>query len=118
MFLIRTAFWLTLVIFLLPSNEEEQRAAVRTTGAMVSDVKSFCVRNPDLCEQGRGAFAAFSLKAKYGWRMLNDLMKDQQGTSGVEPASYRQGAVPGSQNTLTGSDLLPIWGTRQRGSKT
>src|SRR3979411_1331499 len=59
-FLLRVAFWLTIVLALLPSGGAQQSAeasatkvgpteAVVAAGAAVSDMGSFCERQPDAC---------------------------------------------------------------------
>src|SRR5262245_52341970 len=55
-FLLRTAFWLSVVILLLPGGSPERPGstsdvgagdAVSAAGAAVSDMRQFCVRQPD-----------------------------------------------------------------------
>lgn len=115
MFLIRTAFWLTLIILLLPTSEEEQRAVYGTAEAAVKDVRTFCVRNPDVCEKSRDAFDVFTQKAKFGAQMLMDFAADASSDSGQESADVHEGRrLPAlfrndSQNTLTADDREPSW---------
>lgn len=115
MFLIRTAFWLTLIILLLPTSKEEQRAVYGTAEAAVKDVRTFCTRNPDVCDKSRDAFEVFTQKAKFGAQMLMDFVSDAssdnvQETSNMDdgrrfPALFRKD----SQNTLTADDREPSW---------
>jgi hypothetical protein len=115
MFLIRTAFWLTLVILLLPTSEAEQRAVYGTAEAAVEDVRTFCTRNPDVCAKSRDAFEVFTQKAKFGAQMLMDFVADasadnvQDTGDAVErqrfPALFRNDP----QNTLTADDREPSW---------
>ena len=59
-FLLKLAFWLTIVVLLLPSDRAQQGAtpqlgtseAVSATGAVVTDVRGFCARQPGACAVG------------------------------------------------------------------
>lgn len=115
MFLIRTAFWLTLIILLLPTNEQDQRNVYGTAEAAVKDLRTFCVRNPGVCEKGENAFGVFAEKARFGARMLMDFVSDVAADGPVEIASVEKDSkVPASfrrnsQNTLTNDDMRPSW---------
>ena len=129
MFLIRTAFWLMVIILLLPTDGEQQSKVYGTAEATVKDVVTFCDRNPDTCTTGRDAFEVLVHKAEFGARMLMGFIKDQTGTgeaasdapvsdesastdasasaSGVAPASWDNGT---SQDTLNPEDREVAWG--------
>lgn len=120
MFLIRTAFWLTLVILILPTNEQDQQKLIGTASATVRDLQSFCVRNPDVCEKSASLFDSFTEKAKFGAKMVGDFVKDAAngdaaGTTVAAPAASRSllfGGHPDgadTQDTLTTGDLQPAW---------
>jgi hypothetical protein len=78
MFLLRTAFWLSVVVLLLPADTGTGDKAPRVTAfeamvaarAAVSDLSQFCVRNPDVCETGGTAFHVFADKVRYGAKMI------------------------------------------------
>lgn len=116
MFIIRTAFWLMLIVLLLPSNEQEQREVYGTAQAAVNDIKTFCVRNPGVCETSTVAFESFSQKAQFGAKMLMDFMKDASSDVAAMPIERDQ-RQPGpvsmfrreSNNTLTADDLKVAW---------
>jgi hypothetical protein len=121
MFLIRTAFWLIIIILLLPTDEGQQNKVYGTAEAAVKDVATFCDRNPDTCTTGRDAFEVLVHKAEFGARMLMGFIKEQTGgnetasssdasiapASGVAPASWKNGT---SQDTLTPEDREAAWG--------
>lgn len=114
MFLIRTAFWLTLIILLLPTNEEQQRQVYGTAEATVKDLKTFCTRNPEVCEKSREAFEIFSQKAKFGARMLMDFVTDASADESATLDAVKARHVPSffrrsPQNTLTAEDMQPPW---------
>ena len=87
MFVLRTLFWLAVLILILPTGRSADTAAVKPAPeeayfdagsaidaavATVGDLSSFCTRNPKVCETGTAAAAAFETKAKQGVRMLYD----------------------------------------------
>nr|WP_321457708.1 DUF5330 domain-containing protein [uncultured Cohaesibacter sp.] len=77
-FLIRAAFWLSLVILILPADQETtaDSAKLSTTEALIAaqatlkDFTSFCSRQPDVCAAGEVALDNFSAKARYGAKQL------------------------------------------------
>ena len=115
-FLIRTAFWLTIIVLLLPTDETQRSEVYGTAEAAVKDVASFCDRNPETCAWGKNAFALFVQKAQFGVRMLMDLVSNGTGASDspqqsseispFEPARLNPG---GSQDTLSPEDLEEAW---------
>jgi len=85
MFIIRTVFWISLLVFLLPIGEDTREqtpeggtehqslSAGDALGAAVStvqDVAGLCERKPDICEAGSAAWDTFQRKARYGARAI------------------------------------------------
>lgn len=117
LFLIRTAFWLMIIVLLLPTDDQQRSEVYGTAQAAVHDVATFCDRNPETCARGKDAFSVLVQKAQFGARMLMDLVngKDEAGdfeqpSSEVpplfEPASYDMSA---SQDTLNPEDREEAW---------
>lgn len=115
MFLIRTAFWLSLIILLLPTNEDDQRTVYGAAEAAVRDMSSFCTRNPDVCIKSRDAFELFSQKAQFGAKMVVDFVSEARSgdtpvAAGEESArNYPAAYGKDTQNTLTSQDREPGW---------
>src|SRR3977135_561808 len=76
-FLIRMAFWLSVVLVLLPSGGAKQTAAapsaeigaveaVSAASATVGDMRQFCTRQPEACALGSQAALAFGPHAPGG----------------------------------------------------
>lgn len=121
MFLIRTAFWLTLVILLLPANKGEQIQILGTAEAAIQDVRTFCVRNPEVCEKSKTAFHGFSEKAQFGAKMLMSFIDDKaRGAAEQETVSNpdERKSLFGreTRGTLTDDDLQPNWFSADRKS--
>ena len=77
LFLIRAAFWLMIIVLLLPTDDKQRSEVYGTAQAAVNDVTSFCDRNPETCARGKDAFAVFVQKAEFGARMLMDLIQNK-----------------------------------------
>ena len=131
-FLLRMAFWLTLVLALLPTGSSQQQAhasapqidatdAVIAAGAAVSDMSGFCDRQPEACKVGAQAAVVIGQRAQAGASMVYDFIQEriarQETQTGsvseakVIPASMTRSipAHPGSQSTLKPADLEPSW---------
>jgi hypothetical protein len=118
MFLLRTAFWLMIIILLLPTDDRQRSEVYGTAEAAVKDVTGFCDRNPEACAKGRDVFAVFMQKAEFGAQLLMDFINERTGDDdtgswpvpGSEataaPASWEMGA---SQDTLSPEDREEAW---------
>jgi hypothetical protein len=118
-FLLRVAFWLSIVLVLLPSGDYRPKDqapqigaadAVNAATAAVSDLGGFCGRQPGACEVGGQAAVAFGQRAQAGARYLFDLLHDRMApaSTGSVPQAHA-GKSPPSQTTLTPADLVPEW---------
>jgi hypothetical protein len=127
-FLLRMAFWLTIVLVLLPTGSTAPQAsapqidaadAVVAAGAAVSDMGGFCDRQPEACKVGAQAAAVIGQRAQAGASMVYDFIHERMSRSEtgsvpeakIVPASLskRPPAHPGSQTTLKPADLEPAW---------
>ena len=129
-FLLRMAFWLTIVLALLPTGSSQPQAhagatqidaadAVVAAGAAVSDMSGFCDRQPEACKVGAQAAVAIGQRAQAGASMVYDFIQERvarQETGSVSDpkvvaASMTRQAPshPASQTTLTPADLEPTW---------
>lgn len=112
--MIRTAFWLSLLILLLPTNEQDQRVVYGNAEAAVRDLSTFCARNPDVCDASKDAAATFSKKAQFGAKMVMDFFQEASSKSSLDANTERGNRRPSffrrdAQNTLTDEDLRPSW---------
>ncbi len=124
-FLLRTAFWLTLVLVLIPlgsDREAESSASIDPVAAYfaaqetVSDLGGFCQRNPQTCETGGNALAAIGAQARDGARIVYEFLDTQvaENKAGAEPATEDfsgliTGSTSASGGTLTAQDLALPW---------
>jgi hypothetical protein len=86
-FLLRMAFWLGLVLVLLPREKtpESDRLpqvgaseAVSAATAAVSDMGQFCKRQPAACEVGGQAATVIGQRAQDGARQLYKIIADKK----------------------------------------
>ena len=122
-FLLRVAFWLTIVLALLPSGTRSTASsppvgeAVSAAGATVSDVRHFCTRQPEACEVGSQAAVWIGQRAQAGARMLYELFNEHSGPSATGSVSGVKTAPAAgtAHGTLTPIDRAPEWrGSAQR----
>jgi Family of unknown function (DUF5330) len=126
MFLIRVAFWLGLVVLLLPTDERQQARLYTTALATVERATTFCDRNAQACAVAAQLWATFLKKAEFGARIAIDLVSSggqrdegaasqpfarQQPTSATAPVKAKaEPKLPaGDRGTLTPADLAPAW---------
>ena len=123
-FLLRVAFWLTVILALLPSGGSQPTPkinvsaieAMSAAAATVTDVRSFCERQPDVCSVGSQAAAAIGLRAQAGAKMLYEYLSEHLGSYGAGAAANAAADNPvpmptarPSQQTLSPADLAPAW---------
>ncbi len=118
-FLLRMAFWLGLVLVLLPRDAAPDAAeqpqvgaseAISAASAAVSDISRFCTRQPAACEVGGQAATVIGHRAQDGARKLYRIITDKRspdhtGSIGGDDAA----SDAGGHNTLTPEDLLIEW---------
>ncbi len=119
-FLLRMAFWLGLVLVLLPREKTPESKnlpqlgaseAVSAATAAVSDMSQFCKRQPTACEVGGQAASVIGQRAQEGARKLYQIITDKR------PPDHT-GSIPDGDNgadslaprdTLTPDDLVVEW---------
>jgi len=138
-FLLRMAFWLGIVLILLPSGTAQQTPAasevaasdaISAASATVQDLRGFCTRQPDACTVGSQVATTLGYKAQAGAKMLYQFLSEAMaqhnmashdaGSTGVHGGSIKAAfdrldskaadkTAASSQNTLTATDLAPAW---------
>jgi hypothetical protein len=125
-FLLRMAFWLGLVLVLLPSGSSQQpqgnkvaaSEAISAASATVGDLRQFCARQPDACTVGSQVASQLGSRAQAGARMLYEFVTEtlKRKEAGVDnggrdgkAAADRAIADKDSQNTLSPTDLAAPW---------
>ena len=121
-FLLRMAFWLGLVLVLLPREKtpEADKApqigaseAVSAATAAVSDMGQFCKRQPAACEVGGQAATVLGQRAQDGARKIYKIITDKKPdhTSSIDTADDAEAVVaaPPPADALTEDDIAIEW---------
>lgn len=125
-FLIRMAFWIGLILLILPigltSDGGKQVGAFEAFGAVqaaISDARGFCQRQPDACAVGGEMLSHITDKAQAGARWVYETIGAQKGEhnpalpgqQNAGQAPQANGQMPQGQpaHGLTPQDLAPSW---------
>ena len=136
-FLLRMAFWLSIVLILLPTgtsqpvpaNSVGATDAISAASATVGDLRQFCARQPDACTVGSQVATELGYKAQAGAKMLYQFLTDSMATKDggkngglstgtttrfgkaelSKPVMDQAAFNRASQNTLNSTDLAPAW---------
>jgi hypothetical protein len=129
-FLLRMAFWLGIVLILLPTgsaprppsaNEVGASDAISAASATVHDLRGFCARQPEACNVGSQLATEAGYKLQAGASMLYDFLTAElakhragsppsvAGEQGLANTDDKSWSLRGSQDTLTPADLAPAW---------
>jgi len=124
-FLLRMAFWLSIVLILLPTGPQrgpstrdvDAADALSAASATVHDLKGFCAREPNACTVGSELVTVLGHRAQAGAKLLYNFLTEAMapraagslaGNSGKSPPDDAQ-LRAASQNTLTPTDSEPPW---------
>ena len=114
-FLLRMAFWLGLVLVLLPRDKTPESEklpqigasqAVQAATAAVSDMSQFCKRQPQTCEVGGQAASVIGQRAEDGARKVYHIITDKKAPD----------ANATDKKALDGTEKRGPDGTDKRGS--
>jgi len=118
-FMARVAFWLSIVILLLPAPPSPQAVepqfnatqALSAAIAAVSDMRQFCARQPDACAVGSKAIVAFGEKTQASANVIYDVMNRQAngGGAALGARNPEKRTQRPPQDTLTVLDLAEPW---------
>jgi hypothetical protein len=127
-FLLRMAFWLSVVLILLPSGSAQRvqspsdvgaSEAISAASATVHDMRGFCARQPDACSVGSQVAVSLGYRAQAGAKMLYDFLTEalapretgsmSHAGSTIKTAQDKSTPDHASQNTLIPADLAPAW---------
>src|ERR1700751_2800807 len=117
------AFWLTVILALLPSGGSQPTPKLNVSAvdamlaakATVTDMGSFCERQPDACVVGSQAAVAIGHRAQAGAKMLYEYLNehlapnDTGTTANAAPGKGVPLPTARPQHTLSAADLAPTW---------
>ncbi|MDX8481155.1 DUF5330 domain-containing protein [Mesorhizobium sp. VK24D] len=115
-FLIRMAFWFSLVLLALPLSvgpDEDGREAVGPIQALfaareaVGDIAGICERKPDVCETGKSAMHTITVRAKETAKMAAAMLDDQQPEKATAPEAKVAEMSAETTGSVAGAIVLP-----------
>jgi hypothetical protein len=86
-FLIRMAFWFSLVLLVLPLDPATEGGRADTVSPVqaffaareaVDDVAGICERKPDVCETGKAAMHTIGVRAREGARIAYQMLDENE----------------------------------------
>jgi hypothetical protein len=92
MSLLRLAFWLALLVLLLPTDAQQQARFSNFANNAFERLTTFCDRNGTTCAVGSQVWATFLKKAEFGVRLVADLL----GAGGRQLPPEATAPAPGS----------------------
>lgn len=117
-FLLRMAFWIGLVLVLLPSDRPANEAtatqvnagdAISAASAAVSDMSQFCERQPAACAVGGQAATLIGQRAQSGARKLYNFITEKKGDHTGSIGGDDGIELPEATDTLLPSDIQIDW---------
>jgi len=107
-FLIKSAFWLSLVLLVIPFGDENDQPTVGAieaffaARALIDDMSGLCERRPQVCETGRTAFQTIGSRARESARIAYDMLGEEpnpaeiveENTSSEVEEPFHTGAIP------------------------
>ncbi len=99
MSLLRLAFWLGLLVLLLPTDAQQQARFSGFAQNAMARLTTFCDRNDRTCSAGSEVWSTFLRKAEFGMRLVGDLLGAggrRAAESGSPPPPSPSVAPPGA----------------------
>lgn len=102
-FIIRSVFWLSLVLLLIPIGGPEADSAGESVSPLqaffavreaVGDITGMCGRKPEVCEIGRSAAATIGMRAREGARMAIAMIEEEAEPDSGEQEIVVTGSIP------------------------
>src|ERR1700719_3456006 len=115
-FLLRMAFWLGLVLVLLPREKTPESdklpqvgasEAVSAATAAMSDMTQFCKRQPAACEVGGQTATVIGQRAQDGARKLYQIITDKRAPDHTGSIGGVSGAGPRTDSAAPPDTLTP-----------
>ncbi len=109
LFLLRLTFWLALVCLLLPGTADDNRRIVRSAEKTVADVRGFCQRNPDVCEDMRITMTSMLVRLKNGAELVQSWLAENTSQTGDSGAASSGGSGKAGARNGDPVQLVPKW---------
>ena len=77
MFLLRLTFWIMVICLFLPSSREDNKRLISSAEKTVDDVRGFCGRNPQVCDDARATMTSIVSRLRSGTELLQIWLSDK-----------------------------------------
>ncbi|APG83839.1 DUF5330 domain-containing protein [Sinorhizobium americanum] len=125
-FLVKAAFWFSLVLVLLPfldpsssaKLENGPKVEIGDTFSAANDafqyISAICIQKPDVCEKGAETFVALGHRAREGARIAYEFLDSQfaETETGAPDAKVMTGTVGPAENLSSGepaNEAMPVF---------
>lgn len=116
MFIIRTAFWLGIIVLVMPSDPAQQKQLSDAARNGIAQASTLCDRHETACRHASVAWTAFKAKAETAGRMAFNLAMERMAArpAATAPAATVPATTTGPANgrqhgTLREDDQIPRW---------
>lgn len=109
--LLKWAFWLGLLVLLMPSDEAQQQRMYQNASSAIERATTFCERNARVCETAGTAWGVFVKKLEIAARMGYDLATSAGSNDGpvrFEPANL-PAERPAYRPAPPAEEYVPAW---------
>jgi hypothetical protein len=121
-FLLRVAFWLSIVVFLLPAGPKSDPnapsvstfEAIGAAQSALKDARGFCAREPEACAIGSQALQVFGQKAQNGAKMLYEMLSSNPADSNSKNDGPTGSTPKPGRDTLNAQDRDIPWTEPQK----
>ncbi len=88
--MLRLAFWLAVLVFLLPSDPQQQARLHAIVMSALGRVSTYCDPNDRTCGAGGDLWVGFVKKAQFGLRLIGDMVGGGRTPPPDEPPQDRR----------------------------
>lgn len=99
-FFLRLGFWITLICLLLPSSREDNRRLMNSAEQTVKDMRGFCQRNPQVCDDVRLSMTSLLSRFKSGAELIQTWLAQYDREGGEQAASVPERILPQGSHGL------------------
>jgi hypothetical protein len=123
MFLLRAAFWVSLVLVLLPTGSKKPAGdvpqikaaeAASAATAVVADLTHFCSRQPESCAVGSQIAVALGHRAQAGAQTVYEFITDRHDASPAPQVATSERDRADATGSIAGKGKLPVLLPRPR----
>jgi len=83
LFLLRFAFWILVICLLVPGQSQDNQRLLSSAERTVNDVRGFCERNPEVCQDARIVMTSMLTRLKNGAELMRTWLA-HDGTKGTD----------------------------------